>query len=352
MKIKNVGLSFLLMLLLFALAGCSSGNAEGSTKNNKELIIADWGGPYSEAKVKAAVEPFEEKHGIKVTVITPPDYGKLKAMVESGHVEWDVVSVDNDYAIRAGNLGLLEKVDFDVIQTDGLYEELVHDYGVPHDIYSTLIAFNTDSFPTGDHPKNWADFWDTEKFPGPRALYKEPKWTLEAALLADGVEPENLYPLDIDRAFAKLDEIKGDIKVWWTAGAQPPELLATDEVPISVAWSGRITEAREDGAPVDLEFNQGIIATNTWVVPKGSPNKELAMEFIAFALEAEQQAAFSSNYDNAPANVDALSLLDEETVSRLGQTEDKQGQQVFTDDNWWVENFDEVNERFQQWLLE
>ena len=275
--------------------GCSTKDTTGSNRKDKELVVVDWGGPYTDAHKKASFEPFEKKYGVKVIVVTPPDMGKLKAMVESGNVEWDVVAVDDYFVVRAGSQGLLEKLDFDVINKDGLPEELVHDYGVPSNLFSTVIAYNTVVFPEGNHPKNWAEFWDTEKFPGPRALNKYAPVTLEAALLADGVEPQDLYPLDVDRAFAKLDELKDDIKVWWTAGAQPPDLLASNEVPLSVAWSGRITAVIQEGAPVGIEFNQGFIASNSWVVPKGAPNKELAMKLIAFMLEPEQQAAFSAN---------------------------------------------------------
>ncbi|WP_186668186.1 ABC transporter substrate-binding protein [Sporosarcina sp. BP05] len=352
MNSKKIGLSIVLLLLLLSIMGCGKNDTKGSTSKVKELVVVDWGGPYTEVHKKMSFEPFEKEYGVKVIVVTPPDTGKLKAMVESENVEWDVVSVGNDFAIRAGKEGLLEKLDFDVISKEGLSEELVNDYAVPENLFSTVIAYNTDTFSADNYPKTWADFWDTEKFPGSRALYKSPFWTLESALLADGVEPENLYPLDVDRAFAKLDEIKDHVKVWWTAGAQPPDLLSTNEVSLSSAWSGRITAANTEGAPVDLEFNQGIIFTNSWAVPKGAPNKELAMKFIAFTLAPEQQAALSSAYDNAPANSNALPLMSEEAINRLGQSPENQGKQIITNSEWWVENFDKVDERFQQWLLE
>ncbi|AOV07947.1 ABC transporter substrate-binding protein [Sporosarcina ureilytica] len=352
MSSKKIGLGIVLLLLFLSVMGCGKNDTKKSNRNNEELVVVDWGGPYTEVHKKASFVPFEKEYGVKVTVVTPPDTGKLKAMVESGNVEWDVVSVGNDFAIRAGREGILERLDFDVISTEGLPEELVNDYAVPENLFSTVIAFNTDDFSADKYPRTWADFWDTENFPGPRSLYSSPMWTLESALLADGVEPEDLYPLDVDRAFVKLDEIRDHVKVWWTAGAQPPDLLSTNEVSLASAWSGRITEANAEGAPVDLDFNQGIIFTNSWAVPKGSPNKELAMKFIAFTLEPEQQAALSAVYDNAPANSHALPLLSDEAVNRLGQSPDKQGQQVIINSEWWVDNFDEVDERFQQWLLE
>ena len=261
MNIKKVGLSVILLLLFLSIVGCSTKETNGSNRKDKELVVVDWGGPYTDAHKKASFEPFEKKYGVKVTVVTPPDMGKLKAMVESGNVEWDVVAVDDYFVVRAGSLGMLEKLDFDVISKDGLPKEVVHDYGVPYNLFSTVIAYNTDVFPEGNHPKNWADFWDTEKFPGPRALNKYAPSTLEAALLADGVEPKDLYPLDVDRAFAKLDELKDDIKVWWTAGAQPADLLASNEVALIGCLEWSYYRAITQGAPVGIEFNQGIIAS-------------------------------------------------------------------------------------------
>ncbi len=348
-------MSVLMTILALIIAGCSSGaSGGGGDKKDKDLVVVDWGGPYTDIHKKTVFEPFEKKYGVKVTVVTPPDVGKLKSMVESGNVEWDVVSVGDDFAIRGGREGLLEKLDFNVIKTDGLPKELVHDYAVPENVFSTVIAYNTDTFPKGEHPKNWTDVWDVKKFPGARGLYKDPMWTLEAALLADGVEPEKLYPLDVDRAFKKLDKIKDEVKVWWTAGAQPPEILATNEVPISSAWGGRITSARDGGAPVEVEFNQGLILSNSWAVPKGAPNKDLAMKFIAFSLEPKQQAALSMKYDNAPANANAVALLSDEVKNRLGlgQSSSQLDNQVYINTSWWVDNYVKVNERFQQWLLE
>ncbi|MED3562467.1 ABC transporter substrate-binding protein [Bacillus xiapuensis] len=350
---KKLGFLAATTIASIMITGCSSDKTSGNTdKKDKELVVVDWGGPYTEAQKKASFEPFEKKYGVKVTVVTPPDVGKLKSMVQSKNVEWDVVSVDNHFAIRGGREGLLEKLDFNVIKTDGLPKELVNDYGVPENLFSTVIAYNTKTFAGDNHPKTWADFWDTKKFPGPRGFYKDPIWALESALLADGVKPENLYPLDVDRAFKKLDELKKSIKVWWTAGAQPPELLASNEVVASSAWAGRITKAETEGAKVAVDYNQGMIESNTWVVPKGAPHKDLAMKFIEFTLEPKQQAALSSNYDNAPANANAVPLLSKETIERLGTSPEKVKHQVIIDQKWWLDNYDKVNERFQKWLLQ
>jgi putative spermidine/putrescine transport system substrate-binding protein len=354
----------LVLILALTVVGCgssatNSNKESGSDKQaatgsegDKVLNIMDWGGANTEAHTKGIYEKFEKEFGVKINVITPTDYGKLKAMIESGNVEVDVANVDSDFVIRGANEGLLEKLDYSIItHKDDIIPEFVHDYGIGAELFSTVIAFNTDEFPIGTHPTTWTEFWDVNQFPGKRALWKYPTGLLEAALLADGMKPEELYPLDVDRAFKSLDKIKKDVSVWWTAGAQAPQLLASGEVPLAMGWNGRISDAQSQGAPEAVEFNQGLVMGDSWVVPKGAPHKELAMKFIDFAIAPEQQAAYSSNIDYAPVNTKAIDLLSKERVAKIGQTPENAGNQVIVDISWWVENFDQVNDRFQEWLL-
>ncbi|MDQ0219857.1 ABC transporter substrate-binding protein [Peribacillus cavernae] len=345
-----ISISLLLSLSLVACGNKTSTDGNGSAKEDKELVVAHWGGAMTDA-YKKIFDAFEEKYGVKVTVVTPNDAGKFKAMVESRAVEWDVANFDSIFALRSAKEGLLEKLDYNVINSEGVPEELVNEYSIGSEFISLAISYNTKKYPEGTHPKNWAEFWDTKGFPGPRTLWKFPPGLLESALLADGVKPEELYPLDVDRAFESLDKIKEDVKVWYTTGTQAPQLLANGEVNLAAGWSGRISTAKSQGAPEDLEFNQGIIIDDSWVVPKGAPNKDLAMKFIAFTLDPKQQAAFSSTIDYSPANAKALDLLDPEVRERLGQNEENAKQQILLNNEWWVENYDKVNERFEQWLL-
>lgn len=370
---KKMGLLSMVLLLSLSLAACGGKKDETSpsasasagesaststvkpASGKKELVVVDWGGASTDARKKALYEPFEKKTGVKIVSESPTDYGKLKAMVEAGakggKVDWDVAFVDSDFSIRGGKNGLLEKLDFNVINADGIVKELVNDYGVGFDIVSTAISYNSKTFAGDNHPHNWAEFWDTKKFPGARSLWKYPTGVMEAALLADGVKPDAIYPLDLDRAFASLDKIKKDVKVWWNAGAQPAQLLSNNEVTAAMAWNGRISAAKVQGASVDVEYNEGLLMGDSWVIPKGTTNKDLAMEFIAFASTPEVQAAFASLIDYTPANEKALALLTPELRDRLGQTPEKAKSQVLVNINWWVDNFDQVNERFQEWLL-
>lgn len=340
-----------IMLILFSFSGCGN-SSKTSGNDDKQLVVVDWGGAYSDARKKANYEPFEKKYGVKIVVVNPTDYGKLKAMVQSGNVEWDVVNVDSDFSLRGGKQGLLEKLDYNLIKTDGIDKKFINPYGVGSDTFSVAICYGTNTFSKDNHPKNWAEFWDTAKYPGARTMWKYPLGTLESALLADGVKPENLYPLDVDRAFKSLDKIKKNVKLWWTSGAQTPQALSSGDVTLAASWNSRIAEAKREGAPVDLEYNQALIGGDSWVIPKGAKHKDLAMKFIAYVTTPEQQAAFSKLIDDGPASSKAVDLLPEDRKKALGKTDEDTKKQIIVDVNWWADNYEAVDKRFQEWLIQ
>ncbi|MQU74699.1 extracellular solute-binding protein, partial [Sinorhizobium medicae] len=184
---------------IFILAATVATIATSAPATAADLVFSSWGGTTQDAQKAAWADKFTEKTGINVLQDGPTDYGKMKAMVEANAVTWDVVDVEGDYAAQAGKKGLLEKLDFSVIDKSKLDPRFVTDYSVGSFYYSFVIGCNKDVVDAC--PKTWADLFDTEKFPGKRAFYK---WSapgvIEAALLADGVPADKLYPLDLDRA--------------------------------------------------------------------------------------------------------------------------------------------------------
>ena len=353
---KKVILYSMVMTMLVASAGCGGkGTADQAAKSSsdaKELVVLSWGGALQDAQREAIFKPFEEKYGVKIIEASPPDYGKLKAMVENGKVEYDVMDVDTDFVPRGVKGNLLEKLDFGVIDKTDLDATYVNDYSVGAEIYTTAISYNTKAYSASNHPKTWAEFWDINKYPGARAIQKWPIPTLEIALLADGVDPKNLYPLDIERAFKSLDKIKNNTKVWWDTGAQSTQVLADNEVSLAGNWSGRTIAAKKQGMPVDFENNQSIMLGDSWIVPKGAKNQELAMKFIAYATSPEAQAAFGKIYPYGLVNKKAYDLLDDQTKAGLATSPAKRPYQVTIDVEWWADNFDAVNDRFQKWLIQ
>jgi putative spermidine/putrescine transport system substrate-binding protein len=213
----------------------------------ESVNFVSWGGSTQDAQKQAWADPFSKASGITVVQDGPTDYGKLKAMVESGNVQWDVVDVEADFALRAASEGLLEPLDFKVIERDKIDPRFVSDHGVGSFFFSFVLGYNEGKL-GASKPQDWSALFDTKTYPGKRALYKWPSpGVLELALLADGVATDKLYPLDLDRAFKKLDTIKKDI-VWWGGGAQSQQLLASgDSCPARRRRPGRRKLETEPG---------------------------------------------------------------------------------------------------------
>ncbi|MGI6245431.1 MAG: polyamine ABC transporter substrate-binding protein [Pseudochelatococcus sp.] len=329
----------IVMALVSAVVGLA-----GSAKA-EELVFSSWGGTTQDAQKEFWAAPFTAQTGIGVTQDGPTDYGKLKAMVEAGNVSWDVVDVEGDYAEQAGRAGLLEKLDFSIIDRARLDPRFVTDYSVGSFYYSFAIGCNRDAVKTC--PRTWADLFDTAAFPGKRTFYK---WSapgvIEAALLADGVAPGDLYPLDLDRAFKKLDTIKSDI-IWWDGGAQSQQLLASAEAPYGSFWNGRLTALEDTGVPVEISWHNNITAADSLVVPKGAKNREAAMKFIAHATGAGPQAAFAAATGYAPINLDSSAQMDAATRETLPDRQTET--QVNANLGYWAENRDEIGSRWYAW---
>lgn len=354
MKSKFVKTLLVSSLVATIVTGCgddkdNNKSADTQAKDAGSLVFVDWGGTNTDARIEKNIKPFEEKTGIKVTVVTPSDYAKLIAMVENGTTEWDVMNCDAYWGVYAGKKGYLEPIDYKTV-TEKLDKAVELEHVVGAEVYDSVISYNSDKYTADSAPKSWTDFYDLQKFPGKRAVWQYPVTVLESALLADGVPMDKLYPLDLDRAFAKLDTIKDSI-VWWTKGAQPAQMLSTGEADIALAWSGRIMNAKDEGAPLGLTYNEGMRIAAGWVVPKGAPNKENAMKFINFISSAEQQAAFSSQIPYGSTNPEAVKLLSAEQIERIGQTPEQVAHEFYIDNDYWADHLTEVVDRFNAWLL-
>ena len=321
-----------------------------SATNAQQMVFSSWGGTTQDAQTEFWAAPFTEKSGTEVLQDGPTDYGKVKAMVEAGAVAWDVVDAEFDWALQAGKAGQLEALDFNIIDKTRLDPRFVSDYAVGSFYYSFVIGFNPASFPGDAQPQTMADLFDAAKFPGKRTFYK---WSapgvIEAALLADGVPADQLYPLDLDRAFAKLDTIKSDI-IWWEGGAQSQQLLASGEAPIGLFWNGRLAALQADGMPVGISWQDNITAADALVVPKGTKNKDAAMAFIAEATSARAQADFAAKTGYAPINLDSPALMEADMRATLPDAQT--ASQINADMAYWADHRDEIGNRWYAWQAE
>jgi len=307
-----------------------------------QVVVATGGGKLEEAYRKVLFAPFTGKTGAEV-ITTANEGARLKAMVEQGNTEWDLIQGAAEALVVYGKEGLLEPIDYSNIDRDKIVPEALHETFVMTDLAAYHVGWNTDNV-TSNPPKNWQELWGLD---GRVSLWQRPFQTLEAALIADGVPVKELYPLDLDRAFASLDKIKSKL-VWWNSGAQGAQLLLDGEVDAGAIWNGRVHQPKLDGAPVDYSFDQAVLVSDGWAVPKGAPNKELAMQMITMLMSPQVQADFAMEIPYGPTNQDALALIDDKVKPALPAAGDNN---VILNVDYWADNGAEVVERFNTWLL-
>lgn len=304
----------------------------------EEITFVSQGGAYQEAQTKAILDPVTAATGIVIKQDTSPDaWPVIRTQTATGKPIWDVIDTPTKDCLRGGEQGMIEKLDLSVMPSvAAMPAEYRTDYSVAYEFYSSVLAYNSDAY--GDNPpQSWADFWDVEKFPGTRALRNHPLATLEAALMADGVAPGDLYPLDVDRAFKKLEEIKPHITVWWTSGAQSAQLLADGEADMVMAWNGRVSAVIKEGAPVGYTYNEGVLQFTSLCVLKGAPNLATAMKFIEAAMSPEIQANFPAYIDYGPGNPAAYDTgkISPERAAEMPNSPENAAKQALNSTEWW-----------------
>lgn len=306
------------------------------------LYVNTWGGPWQAAAMANLIEPFMKETGIDVRTVSPVSFAKLAQQVQTGVYEFDVTTLGGGDIIRANQAGILAPLE--APYPGGLFEN-----GVASHAFATVLGYRKDKY--GDAaPKDWADFWNVEKFPGGRSLQRYPARILPIALLADGVKKEDLYPLDIDRAFASLDKIKPHIRVWWTAGAQATQILRDGEVDMIGIWHGNYFQALDAGAPVDMTWNQAEIERAYWVAAKGSPNLENAKKFIAFATSPKPLAGFVSQANYGALNPVANDFVTAEKAKRMPTSKENYPLTFEQDMTHFGADVGKVSERFEEWI--
>jgi putative spermidine/putrescine transport system substrate-binding protein len=257
----------------------------------RPLTFCSWGGALSDLEKVSFIDPFAKSKGVEAVYASPTNYAKIKSMVEAGNPEWDLVDVGGRFIFDGDEM--IEPLDMSLIpNAKNLDPSWITPKGIFTSTGATVIAWNTAAFPVDKGPTSWKDFWDIKKFPGARGLYKALYYNYDATLLAAGTPRAEIYPVTDDKAklaFAKLREIKPAVKVWWSAGAQPPQLLSTGELALSSGWSGRIAAVMQEKAPVAMTYADGVAWGNAWVVLKGAANAKLAMEAVNYALSEEAQ---------------------------------------------------------------
>jgi putative spermidine/putrescine transport system substrate-binding protein len=349
--------------LYTAIAGAALGMTATLPAMAQSLTVVSWGGAYTRSQVKAYHEPWEAKTGIS---INSEDYNgglaQVKAQVESGNVTWDLVDVELSDAVRGCDEGLFVEIDTAILPpapdgTPAMKDFLggtITDCAVGQIVWSTVYAYDASKFP-GAKPRSLADFFNVAKFPGKRGLRKNPKVNLEFALMADGVPRDKVYEVlgtseGQDRAFAMLDSVK-DTAVWWEAGAQPPQLLADGEVAMTTAYNGRLFNAIvNEKKPFVIVWDGQVWDLDLWAIPKGTRNLKNALEFVAFSTDTVRNWYQSNYISYGPVRRSAQGLLSPEMEPHMPTAKANFRNALQNNYQFWADNQDELNERFNTWL--
>jgi putative spermidine/putrescine transport system substrate-binding protein len=315
----------------------------------RTVYVNSYGGVWETSWRRAFFEPFTAQTKIAVKTVPGVSFAKLKAQVQTRNFEWDVVNIGDSEYQQATVEGLLEPVDKTAAKTHELPPQMVREYAIVSYSLAENLVYRKDRFPNGG-PQSWADFWDVQKFPGTRCMHDHPHTCLAFALLADGVPTGKLYPMDIDRAFRKMDEIKPHIKVWWREGSQSQQLIRDGEVDVITIWSARAVDLIADKVPLELIWNGAEIFTSNLIVPKGDPNAKAAWEFCNFIAQAKPQADFAMLLPYGPANPGARALMPEWRLRQTPAWPDNEKIGFRHDAAWLGPRLAAIRERWTHWL--
>lgn len=350
-----------ILFTTLALGFAASWSTSTSADESKTLIYLGIGGPTQDALRKAYFEPFEKETGIHVVEDTGMSAERVQAEVLSGNPKFDITNLSTAAYETLYSAGLLSPIDYKYYAPEDLVSmpegTIRGKFSVSTSYTSLGMNFSTAAFPeTGAQPNSWADFWDTEKFPGKRTMpfcgVLEGDWPLpEAALLADGVPADKLYPLDIERAVRKLKELAPNV-IWWKNTSQPGQYLVSGEAVMAMDSVGRTNNLIDKGAPVKYVWNGAQTFSSKWIVAKGDPNYDNAMRFLAFVARPDRQIELAKLIGYAPINPRAYETMDPAAAQRLVTYPANFKNTFAYDYKWWAENLSKWTEACLEGLTE
>ena len=306
----------------------------------KEIVVSNWGGDSSKQHERIYGVPYTKSTGIPVVFDSSPLEGKIKAMVDSKKTIWDVMDIDNFSAIKLGKQGYLRPIDYSVVNKNTL-PGTSFEHGVANYLMSYVIAYDKSKFPNGA-PQTWADFWDIEKFPGKRALYKWVTGALDAELRADGVAADKIYPLDLPRALKKIAAIK-DHLLFWDSGAESQQMLRNGDVTMACIWSSRayLLEKETEGR-ITFHWNEAVAYGDTWSVPTDNPAGDDIWAFIASMQAIDKQLDLLASLAAGPVTEEAAKATPAD-LRRINPTDPENWKlQSLMDATWWADNYDQA----------
>ncbi|MGF6770132.1 putative spermidine/putrescine transport system substrate-binding protein [Paraburkholderia sp. GAS199] len=331
-----------------ALAGVALLGAPAIVRaQTKSISVTCWGGAYEAAVRAAFADPFTKETGIAVNLVNSADLARMKVQVDSKNVSWDVFDSIGPQIVAGSRQGMWEKLDPAIVKTDGLVTKTGVDYVGTYS-YAGGIGFDPKRN-GGKHPSTYAEFWDVKAFPGRRGLRPRVSENLEMALLADGVAPDKLYPLDIERAFKAMDRIKPAVRKWIETTPETVTLIANNELDFTYTYLSRVLPAQRAGTSIQMSMKQTLNSFEYLAVPKYGKNTKAAMQYVAFCLRPDRQAAFCEMVEFAPNAAQAMSLVSAAAKSRMPDMHDANS--IIINDAWWGDHYDALQNRFTTWML-
>jgi putative spermidine/putrescine transport system substrate-binding protein len=313
---------------------------------SKDVVVVNWGGLAVDGFKKAWTEPLSKQDDLSLVIDSSgPSAGKIKAMVQANNVVWDVCDGSVGSSFELGKAGLLEEIDYGIVSKQKVRPEFAYKWSVCNYMFSYVMAVNHAAF-NGEGPQTWQDFYDLKKFPGKRTLRGLFEGQLEGALLADGVHPKELYPLDVPRALAKIKSIKDHI-IFWKSGAEADDLLRRKEVVAGNFWSNRANLLRSELDKLDWNWEGAVLAPAVWIVPKNNPaGRQAAMKFIAVAQEPQGQVELFTIIRMSPANPAAAALIPADLRRHDATQPENVAKQIPLDIKWYGENSAAVQAKY------
>ena len=316
------------------------------------VVFASWGGAFQDALRSAMLAPAADALGLTIREDTTNGIQDVRAQITAGAVAWDVTEQELPACETLAREGALEPLDYSVIDTTGIPEDLIHEHYIGFINFTKVIAYRTDAFPE-NAPTTWADFWDVENFPGTRSMHGRINYNLEAALMSLGVPMNEVYATleteeGMERAWARLEEIVPHVTVWYRGGSQSAQLLRDGEVDLIHMGHNRVESVAASGVDVGYTFEGGTMDIDCLLVPRGAPNPENAMRLINELISAEAQARLATTMPLGPVNTGAFDtgIIDEALALNINTHPANYDSQLIVDPNFYIGRLGELTERF------
>jgi len=321
---------------------------------NGEVIVRTPGGVYDDIMRRHVYDPFTRETGITVRPVAATG-AKLIAMFRANNVELDLIDTGDQLLLTLERMGALAPIAYDRwrwSKPEDIEPEVKRTHQVGNFTYASVLAYSKTAFPDA-HPGSWADFWNAERFPGPRMLADigTGSANLEFALIADGVPKDRIYPIDIDRALRAMGRIRPHIRRFWDTGALSAQLLSDQEVVMGSIWNGRLQTLIDRGAPLAYTWNEHMIEVQALGIFKDARNVEGAQRLADFMMQPQVQAAYAKQLVYGPTNIRAAAFLTDEEKARMPGGENSRRSGFYRNMPWWDENRERVTRAWNRWIL-